>query len=134
MHANKLTITQWILYSPSSNTSGNYNSENYDSITHKWSIPVTLVKDQKSILRIMYSGVLDDDMKGFYRSSYKEGTVTKWLGSTQFQQTEARRAFPCMDEPGFKTTFQLIMNRPKSMKSTISNTKLMNAPIQHTGM
>lgn len=134
MHANKLTITKWTLtptVNPLSAINGVFNPIDYDSVTHKWTIRAKLVKDQESILKIEYSGILDDDMNGFYRSSYKEGTTTKWLGTTQFQQTEARRAFPCMDEPGFKTTFQLIMNRPNTIKSTISNTKLLNAPAPH---
>ncbi|CAO1393773.1 unnamed protein product [Diamesa tonsa] len=128
LHANKLTITKWTL-TPLADAviTGTFNPTDYDSVTHKWTIPAALKKDQASTLTIEYSGILDDDMNGFYRSSYKENNVTKWLGTTQFQQTEARRAFPCMDEPGFKATFQLIMNRPKTMKPTISNTKIMTS-------
>lgn len=137
MHANKLTIDKWTLSpisDPKAAISGGFNPSSYDSVTHKWTIAAALAKGEPSILKIEYTGIMDDDMNGFYRSSYKEGTVTKWLGSTQFQQTEARRAFPCMDEPGFKATFQLIMNRPKNIKSTISNTKLMSVPTNHPSM
>ena len=84
-------------------------------------------------LRVEYTGILNDEMKGFYRSTYKEGSLTKWLATTQFQSTDARRAFPCMDEPGLKATFQLIMNRPSSLKPTISNTQLVRS-FQHPSM
>lgn len=137
LHANKLTIAKWTLTpvaTPGAAISGIFNPEAYDAVTHKWTINAALTKGQENILRIEYSGIMDDDMNGFYRSSYTEKNVTKWLGTTQFQQTEARRAFPCMDEPGFKSTFQLIMNRPKTIKSTISNTKLQNVPVQHPTM
>ena len=137
MLANKLDITQWTLTSianPSKFVSGSFNTQNYDIITHKWTIPAKLEKNEPSVLKIVYTGILDDDMKGFYRSSYMEKGVKKWMGTTQFQQTEARRAFPCMDEPGFKTTFELIMNRPKNIKSTISNTKLKDPSVQHPTM
>ncbi|CAB0034982.1 unnamed protein product, partial [Trichogramma brassicae] len=58
-------------------------------------------------LSLRFDGSVLDDLFGFYRSSYKIGNETRWLGVTQFSPTFARRAFPCFDEPGFKATFQL---------------------------
>ncbi|KAL7289312.1 hypothetical protein TKK_0017243 [Trichogramma kaykai] len=58
-------------------------------------------------LSLRFDGSVLDDLFGFYRSSYKIGNETRWLGITQFSPTFARRAFPCFDEPGFKATFQL---------------------------
>ncbi|HEX9661820.1 MAG TPA: M1 family peptidase, partial [Candidatus Binatia bacterium] len=50
-------------------------------------------------LEIKFSGILNDKLHGFYRSTYKDaGGNYKPLASTQFESTDARRAFPCWDE------------------------------------
>ncbi|XP_034233896.1 aminopeptidase N-like isoform X2 [Thrips palmi] len=71
-------------------------------------------------VRIKFTGVLGDDLQGFYRSSYVEKNVTRWVAVTQFQSTDARRAFPCFDEPALKARFKLHLGRPKNM-TTVSN-------------
>ncbi|KAL7288625.1 hypothetical protein TKK_0017359 [Trichogramma kaykai] len=72
-------------------------------------------------LNISYKGNLRDDMKGFYRSYYiNEKGEKKWLLSTQFEPSYARRAFPCFDEPSFKATFKIRISRPNNL-STLSN-------------
>jgi puromycin-sensitive aminopeptidase len=57
-------------------------------------------------LDLRFAGRLNDRLRGFYRSKYKskDGQET-WLAATQFESTDARRAFPCWDEPDFKATF-----------------------------
>nr|CAD7255859.1 unnamed protein product [Timema shepardi] len=67
----------------------------------------SLVVGQQYRLRINYTGHLREDMGGFYRSYYYVGTEKRWLASTQFQPTSARRAFPCFDEPGLKAIFKV---------------------------
>jgi aminopeptidase N len=55
-----------------------------------------------------YSGVLDDSMAGFYRSNYKgRNGEDKFMGVTQFEPADARKAFPCLDEPLRKAVFSI---------------------------
>uniref|UniRef100_A0A1I8P6R0 Aminopeptidase N n=1 Tax=Stomoxys calcitrans TaxID=35570 RepID=A0A1I8P6R0_STOCA len=79
-----------------------------------------LVENTKYVINIKFTGLIQDTLQGFYRSSYQMGNETRWLASTQFQATDARRAFPCFDEPALKAKFALNIARPKHL-STISN-------------
>ncbi|XP_065223351.1 aminopeptidase N-like [Planococcus citri] len=61
------------------------------------------------IIVIEFQGVLGDNFKGFYRSSYTIGSAEKWIAVTQLETNYARRAFPCFDEPRFKTPFTIYL-------------------------
>jgi puromycin-sensitive aminopeptidase len=70
-------------------------------------------------LEIDFAGVLNDQLVGFYRSTYEDDGVHV-LGVTQFEPTYARQAFPCWDEPAFKATFAMtLVAAPDAL--TISN-------------
>ena len=59
------------------------------------------------ILKIEYQGKIGDKMAGFYRSHFKtEGTSTP-IAVTQFEESDARRAFPCFDHPSQKAVFEI---------------------------
>lgn len=61
-------------------------------------------------LEFAYRGTINDRLRGFYRSSYTDADGTEsTLGVTQFQSTDARRAFPCWDEPDRKATFAVTL-------------------------
>src|SRR5213080_322678 len=73
-------------------------------------------------LRLSFSGTLNDELAGFYRSRYtmsdgKQG----YMAATQFESTNARRAFPCWDEPAAKATCEVSLVVPDGMTG-ISNT------------
>ena len=58
-------------------------------------------------LRVTFHGILNDKLRGFYRSTYKDKDgQQKVIATTQFESTDARRAFPCWDEPARKAVFQ----------------------------
>jgi len=61
----------------------------------------------KATIYLEFQGILNDRLLGFYRSQYKQGNTTKYLATTQFEAADARRAFPCWDEPEAKATFQI---------------------------
>ncbi|XP_050699388.1 aminopeptidase N-like isoform X2 [Eriocheir sinensis] len=80
-----------------------------------------LLEGQKYILSMAFEGHLNDQLHGFYRSTYRDADGTeKAMGVTQFQATDARRAFPCFDEPALKATFEVYLGRQLNM-TTISN-------------
>jgi len=64
-------------------------------------------------LKLNFAGVLNDELKGFYRSTWKDDKgVEHVIATTQFEATDARRAFPCFDEPNMKATFKVTLNVP----------------------
>ena len=60
-----------------------------------------------------FTGVLNDQMRGFYRSKYTMDGEERYMAVTQFESTDARQAFPCWDEPAVKATFDMIITGPK---------------------
>jgi tricorn protease interacting factor F2/3 len=77
-------------------------------------------------LQIDYSGKINDQLAGFYRSGYKKQGRQRYIAITQFQESSARQAFPCMDHPGRKATFQLTLKVPEQLQ-VISNTPVESA-------
>ena len=73
----------------------------------------------KAEIAIRYTGILNGQLRGFYLSK----TAKRNYAVTQFESTDARRAFPCFDEPAFKATFDvsLIIDR--------GDTAISNGPI-----
>eukprot|EP00099_Drosophila_melanogaster_P028720 NP_732654.1 uncharacterized protein Dmel_CG31198 [Drosophila melanogaster] len=103
------------------------NTTNYDTDIVKLTASTALTANTTYILHFVYTGLMEDDMHGFYRSSYvDDNNVTKWLGSTQFQTHHARRAFPSFDEPQFKATFDVTLKRHRTFNS-VSNTRLISS-------
>jgi tricorn protease interacting factor F2/3 len=77
-------------------------------------------------IQIDYSGKINDQLAGFYRSGYMKQGQQRHIAITQFQESSARQAFPCMDHPGRKATFQLTMQVPNQLQ-VISNTPVQSA-------
>eukprot|EP01125_Pyxidicula_operculata_P001519 TRINITY_DN11382_c0_g1_i1.p1 TRINITY_DN11382_c0_g1~~TRINITY_DN11382_c0_g1_i1.p1 ORF type:complete len:861 (-),score=234.44 TRINITY_DN11382_c0_g1_i1:165-2747(-) len=75
-----------------------------------------------AVLHVQFTGTLNDKLSGFYRSQYVHNGETKYLATTQFEPVEARKAFPCWDEPAIKATFTVVIT------SKSSHTILGNMP------
>jgi aminopeptidase N len=82
-------------------------------------IPVS----DNALITIKFEGTINNSMCGFYRSKYKPAvppaaSVPKddefhYMFSTQFESSDARRAFPCWDEPSLKATFDVELEFPE---------------------
>ena len=97
-------------------------------------------------LSLAFTGILNDKLRGFYRSRVKvsrpspgegagaaDGSDETLLAVTQFEATDARRAFPCWDEPAFKAVFQATLVIEEGL-TAISNTRVVSEePIPGTG-
>ncbi|XP_038556677.1 aminopeptidase Ey-like [Micropterus salmoides] len=70
-----------------------------------------------------FVGELSDDLGGFYRSEYFEDGVKKVVATTQMQATDARKAFPCFDEPAMKAIFHITLMHPHE---TVALSNAMN--------
>ena len=82
--------------------------------------PFTLDKDNEALyieleaagpvlVTITYTGKITDNMTGIYPSYYTVDGVKKEIISTQFESHFAREAFPSVDEPEAKATFDLAL-------------------------
>ncbi|XP_057378962.1 glutamyl aminopeptidase-like [Daphnia carinata] len=62
-----------------------------------------------------FTGSLTKDIVGFYKSNYynSDTNQTRTIATSKFEPTYARRAFPCLDEPSYKSTFGVTLVRPK---------------------
>ncbi|KAL0270641.1 UNVERIFIED_CONTAM: hypothetical protein PYX00_007987 [Menopon gallinae] len=79
----------------------------------------------KAFLNFEFTGEMNDKMKGLYRSKYTspEGEE-RFAAVTQFEATDARRCFPCWDEPAIKATFDITLAVPENRVA------LSNMPVQ----
>jgi aminopeptidase N len=74
-------------------------------------------------LVIDYVGEINNRMAGLYRSLYVRGGREKYAAVTQFEESDARRAFPCFDHPAMKATFEVEMLVPEDL-TALSNTAI----------
>jgi aminopeptidase N len=73
-------------------------------------------------IHIQYTGALNDELRGFYIGKDDQG---RKYAATQLEDTDARRAFPCFDEPSFKATFEITVVTEKDM-TVISNGRVVS--------
>ncbi|KXS98509.1 hypothetical protein AC578_5517 [Pseudocercospora eumusae] len=101
-------------------------SHDEDSQTTKVDLHHTVPANTKVTLVQKFTGKLNDNMAGFYRSSYK-GADGKdaYIATTQMEPTDCRRAFPCFDEPALKATFTVTLLADKKL-TCLSNMDVAN--------
>ena len=124
LHAREITIVSASFHSLTGDFSAKLEGVSYDLKYHKVQltfdaeIPAS-VGEGKVV--IQFNGILNGDMAGFYKSSYADANGNKKImASTQFEALDARRAFPCWDEPAIKATFSVTMIIPAHL-TALSN-------------
>lgn len=86
--------------------------------TASFELAEALAAESQAVLKMSFTGILNDKMAGFYRSSYVDAAGnTAYLATTQMEPTDCRRAFPSFDEPALKARFDI---------SLISDSKLVH--------
>ncbi|HEV3329090.1 MAG TPA: M1 family metallopeptidase [Acidimicrobiales bacterium] len=80
-----------------------------------------------AVLQMGFSGTLNDRLLGFYRSTFRDEAGTEHtIATTQLCATDARRMFPCFDEPALKATFELTVVIPSDL-SAYANSPVASA-------
>lgn len=78
--------------------------------------PPRAISSGPATVTLVFTGILNDQLVGFYRSTFidPEGT-TRTIATTQMEATDARRAFPCFDEPAKKASFVISLVVPDGL-------------------
>ncbi|KAL2780749.1 glutamyl aminopeptidase isoform 3 [Daubentonia madagascariensis] len=75
------------------------------------------------VLTMEFAGWLNSSLVGFYRTTYTENGQTKSIAATDHEPTDARKSFPCFDEPNKKATYTISIIHPKEYEA------LSNMPV-----
>uniref|UniRef100_A0A3Q3C4C8 Aminopeptidase n=1 Tax=Haplochromis burtoni TaxID=8153 RepID=A0A3Q3C4C8_HAPBU len=86
----------------------------------------TLKKGHKYRLYTEFIGELADDLGGFYRSEYMEDGEKRVMATTQMQPTDARKSFPCFDEPAMKAYFFITLIHDRGTTALSNETTEIN--------
>uniref|UniRef100_A0A3B4GPP2 Aminopeptidase n=1 Tax=Pundamilia nyererei TaxID=303518 RepID=A0A3B4GPP2_9CICH len=93
----------------------------------------TLKKGHKYRLYTEFIGELADDLGGFYRSEYMEDGEKRVMATTQMQPTDARKSFPCFDEPAMKAYFFITLIHDRGTTALSNGKDIETTEINHDG-
>jgi puromycin-sensitive aminopeptidase len=98
-----------------------------DELDHVTFHPTSAVPAGRCTVSCRFTGTLNDKLRGFYRSTYTgPDGETQTIATTQFESVDARRAFPCWDEPDFKAVFEVTLVVDQDLEA------FSNSPIAET--
>ncbi|KAL3885521.1 hypothetical protein ACJMK2_025573 [Sinanodonta woodiana] len=90
------------------------------------------LKGNEYFIQMVFTGPLRIDFAGLYLSSYTENGLKRYMATTQFSPTDARKAFPCMDEPDRKALFDITLVRRQDYIS-LSNMVIIRSEDRNNG-
>eukprot|EP00076_Gallus_gallus_P049427 XP_426327.3 glutamyl aminopeptidase [Gallus gallus] len=102
-----------------------YKAQEY--IVMKAEVELTVTDESDPyILTLKFQGWLNGSLVGFYRTTYTENGETKSIAATDHEPTDARKSFPCFDEPNKKATYTISIIHQDTYGA------LSNMPVQET--
>src|SRR5437899_1805928 len=118
LHAAELTITRAIAQCNGSEWQARVRVQRPDeTVTLRFARPLPA---GEATLVLHFSGVLNQHLRGLYAAS-ADG---RRYAFTQCEAADARRIFPCFDEPAFKARFRLAVTVPDGLRA------VSNSPIE----
>ena len=82
-------------------------------------------------LETRFRGILNDKLRGFYRSTFVDADgVEQVIATTQFEATDARRAFPCWDEPAHKAVFAVTLVVDADLFAVSNAAEIERTPVE----
>jgi puromycin-sensitive aminopeptidase len=83
-----------------------------------------------AVVSLRFRGQLNDKLRGFYRSTFTDDAGDeRVIATTQFEATDARRAFPCWDEPDCKATFGITLIVDEGLEAVSNGAVVSDEPI-----
>ncbi|KAJ6004839.1 Alanine/arginine aminopeptidase [Penicillium herquei] len=134
LNAKEIEVQDAVVFGKDGSELAKTSEITYDKTSERVSLKFSQeVAPSDVVLSINFTGTMNNAMSGFYRSKYtpvgepgadtpKDGD-SYYMLSTQFESCDARRAFPCFDEPNLKATFDFEVEIPKGQ------TALSNMPV-----
>ncbi|KAM9355971.1 glutamyl aminopeptidase [Pholidichthys leucotaenia] len=102
-----------------------YKTHEYVVVEATDELPVT-GEGEVYTLSLDFQGWLNGSLVGFYRVTYVEEGVTKKIAATDHEPTDARKSFPCFDEPNKKATYTVSITHDENYEA------LSNMPVEGT--
>lgn len=82
----------------------------------------------KYTIRVVFEGLITENMNGIYPCFYNNNGTKEIIIATQFESHHAREAFPCIDEPEAKATFDVTLTGPAD-EAILSNTTVLSSKV-----
>lgn len=136
MNVNKLDIWEISINEMTSSEGPGIRYATNFTIDEQWQMLIIFVSvpfeaGLEYYVEISYHGDLKEDFAGLYLSKFKHKPENPYVAATQFSPTDARKAFPCFDEPDRKAEFEITIVRRNDLISLSNMPKLMEEQRGH---